>query len=239
MEWLAGWLKTVIMVIMLATFVDLLLPSNTMQRYVKTVLSLFILLTLLTPVLQLFQKDWNMDQLLSQAEKEQSEKTMFAGGSGNQKEMKSLDAIKMEANKIQDADQKKMQQLVQTQLAGLMKEDLQKQTEWPIKAVQVDVQLDNNGKPSVSSVRVTLDDIEAKQPSPETSKSIAVMAPVKPVDPIKIGAASTSQDRTASAQSEPQASPKAKPTEQEMDRLKTVLARNWLVEPAKIVIGVQ
>lgn len=238
MEWLAGWLKTVIMVIMLATFVDLLLPSNTMQRYVKTVLSLFILLTLLTPVLQLFQKDWNLDQLLSQAEKEQSEQTMFAGGSGNQSQMKSLDAIKMEANKIQDADQKKMQQLVQTQLAGLMKEDLQKQSEWPIKAVQVDVQLDNNGKPSVSSVRVTLDDIEAKQPSPETSKSIAVMAPVKPVDPIKIGDASTSQDRMASAQSETK-SPKAKPTEQEVDRLKTVLARNWLVEPAKIVIGVQ
>lgn len=41
MDWLAGWLKTVIMVIMLATFVDLLLPSNTMQRYVKTVLSLY------------------------------------------------------------------------------------------------------------------------------------------------------------------------------------------------------
>src|SRR4051812_6623910 len=110
MEWLAGWLRTVIMVIMLATFVDLLLPSNTMQRYVKTVLSLFILLTLLTPVLQLFEKNWNMDQLLSQAEKEQNEKTMFAGGLGNRAQMKSLDAIKMEANKIQDADEKKMKQ---------------------------------------------------------------------------------------------------------------------------------
>ena len=97
MDWLAGWLKTVIMVIMLATFVDLLLPSNTMQRYVKTVLSLFILLTLLTPVLQLFQKDWNMDQLLSQAEKEQNEKTMLAGGFGNQSQMKSLEAITKDA----------------------------------------------------------------------------------------------------------------------------------------------
>ena len=142
MDWLVGWLKTVIMVIMLATFVDLLLPSNTMQRYVKTVLSLFILLTLLTPVLQLFQKDWDIDQLLSQAESAQNKKTMMAIGSGNSPSIKSLAEITNDARKMQEADQKKTVELVQRQLAGLMKEDLQKQTKWPVQAVQVQVHLD-------------------------------------------------------------------------------------------------
>lgn len=237
MDWLAGWLKTVIMVIMLATFVDLLLPSNTMQRYVKTVLSLFILLTLLTPVLQLFQKDWNMDQLLSQAEKEQNEKTMLAGGFGNQSQMKSLEAITKDANKIQEAEQKKTQQLVQTQLAGLIKEDLQKQTEWPIEEVQVQVQVDNNGKPSISSVRVTLDDIETKKQPATTSKSIAAIEPVKPVDPIKIGSTTTAQDRITSSKGDTQSTQEAMPSEQEKDRLKQGISRNWLVDPAKIEIG--
>ena len=237
MDWLAGWLKTVIMVIMLATFVDLLLPSNTMQRYVKTVLSLFILLTLLTPVLQLFQKDWNMDQLLSQAEKEQNEKTMLAGGFGNQSQMKSLEAITKDANKIQDAEQKKTQQLVQTQLAGLIKEDLQKQTEWPIEEVQVQVQVDNNGKPSISSVRVTLDDIETKKEPAMTSKSIAAMEPVKPVDPIKIGSTAIAQDRITSSKGDKQSTQELMPSEQEKDRLKQGISRNWLVDPAKIEIG--
>ncbi|NQX58892.1 stage III sporulation protein AF [Paenibacillus qinlingensis] len=237
MDWLAGWLKTVIMVIMLATFVDLLLPSNTMQRYVKTVLSLFILLTLLTPVLQLFQKDWDLDQLLSRAEKEQSEKSMLAGGfGGNQTQMKSLAAITKDANKIQEAEQKKTQQVVQTQLAGLIKEDLQKQTEWPVQEVQVYVQVDNNGKPSITNVKVTLDDIEAKKQATTKNNSIAAMEPVKPVDPIKIGATAIAQDRQTHAQGDLQSTLKALPSEQEKDRLKQDISRNWLVDPAKIEI---
>lgn len=40
MGWLSDWLKSIIMVILLATFVDILLPNQTMQRYVKTVISL-------------------------------------------------------------------------------------------------------------------------------------------------------------------------------------------------------
>lgn len=232
MDWLGGWLKTVIMVIMLATFVDLLLPSNTMQRYVKTVMSLFILLTLLTPVLQLFQKDWDVDQLLTQAEKQQNDKTMLASGSGGSSWMKSLDVITKDAQKLQAAGQEQSQQMIQTQLAGLMKEDIQKQTDLTVQDVQVVAQIDNNGKPAITKVRVTLDDIEVKSKSSPAagSKSIAVMEPVKPIDPIRIKA--NEKETTASAQA-------AVPYEQEVERLKQGITRNWLVEPARIDIQVE
>ncbi|NOU99348.1 stage III sporulation protein AF [Paenibacillus planticolens] len=233
MDWLAGWLKTVIMVIMLATFVDLLLPSNTMQRYVKTVMSLFILLTLLTPVLQLFQENWDVDKLLSQAEKQQNDKTMLASGSVESPWMKSLDVITKDAQKLQAAGQKQSQQMVQTQLAGMMKEDMQKQTDLTVQDVQVAAQIDNNGKPAIVKVRVTLDVIEAKSKSKpaDGSKSIAVMEPVKPIDPIRIKA--TENEATT-------ASPLAsEPFEQEVERLKQSITRNWLVEPAHIDIRVE
>lgn len=239
MDWLAGWLKTVIMVIMLATFVDLLLPSNTMQRYVKTVMSLFILLTLLSPVLQLFQKDWDMDQLISQAEKQQNEKTMLV--SGGKPLMKSFELIKQDADKLQAAGQKQSQQMIQTQLSDLMKEDLQKQTEFFIQDVQVLAQIDNNGTPVITKVRVTLDDIEAKkqeQPS-GASKSIAVMEPVKPIDPIRIDP-STKLQGSSSNNKEAAALPKlSTQNEQEVVRLKQVIVRNWLVESAQIDIQVK
>ncbi|SDO09361.1 stage III sporulation protein AF [Paenibacillus sp. yr247] len=238
MTWLAGWLKTVIMVIMLATFVDLLLPSNTMQRYVKTVMSLFILLTLLSPVMQLFQKDWNIDQLIGQAEKQQSEKTMLASGREGNQLMKSLEVITKDAQKLQAEGQKQSQQMIQTQLAGLMKEDLLKQTELVIKDVQVQAQIDNNGQPIITKVRVTLDDIEAKnqaQPS-GVSKSIAAMEPVKPIDPIRIEPATKLQGSNA-IDKEVAALPKLSARmEQEVERLKQGIKRDWLVEPAKINI---
>lgn len=240
MDWLAGWLKTVIMVIMLATFVDLLLPSNTMQRYVKTVMSLFILLTLLSPVLQLFQKDWDMDQLISQAEKHQNEKRMLAS-SGGQPLMKSLEIIKLDADKLQAAGQKQSQQMIQTQLSGLLKEDLQKQTELVVQDVQVLAQIDNNGKPVITKVRVTLDDIEAKkQAGPSgASKSIAAMEPVRPIDPIRIEP-STKLQGSSPSNKEAAALPKlSTQNEQEVERLKQVIVRNWLVESGQIDIQVE
>lgn len=49
MGWLSNWLQELIMIVLLATFVEMLLPNRSMERYVKLVLSLLILLTLLSP----------------------------------------------------------------------------------------------------------------------------------------------------------------------------------------------
>ena len=68
MEALAAWLKQIIVVVLLATFIDLLLPNRTMQRYVKLVVSLFILMTILTPVMQLFGTSANLRMLAAAVE---------------------------------------------------------------------------------------------------------------------------------------------------------------------------
>ncbi|MNY67149.1 hypothetical protein D3C86_2046840 [compost metagenome] len=63
------------------------------------------------------------------------------------------------------------------------------------------------------------------------------MEPVKPVEPIKIGSAATTQDRMASTQDRAESTNRAIPSTQEIDQLKQGISRNWLVEPAKIEIG--
>ncbi|MET1168280.1 stage III sporulation protein AF, partial [Bacillus velezensis] len=57
MGWLSNWLQELIMIVLLATFVDMLLPNRSMERYVKLVLSLLILLTLLSPITKLLKSD--------------------------------------------------------------------------------------------------------------------------------------------------------------------------------------
>ena len=63
MGWIGDTLKTIILVILLAVFVDLIIPGKAMQRYVKVVISLFILMTILQPVLQLLHTDFNLEKL--------------------------------------------------------------------------------------------------------------------------------------------------------------------------------
>lgn len=54
MEVLTDLVRNVVVIILLTTFLDMLLPSNSMQPFVKVVMGLFILISVLTPVLTIF-----------------------------------------------------------------------------------------------------------------------------------------------------------------------------------------
>ena len=51
MEVLSNVIRNVTIILLMTAFLDILLPSGNMQRFVKVVMSLFILITLLSPVL--------------------------------------------------------------------------------------------------------------------------------------------------------------------------------------------
>ena len=57
MEVLADLVRNVIVIILLTTFLDMLLPSSSMQRFVKVIMGLFVLVAVLTPVLNIFTRD--------------------------------------------------------------------------------------------------------------------------------------------------------------------------------------
>jgi stage III sporulation protein AF len=233
MDWLGGWLKSVVTVLLLATFVDLLLPSSTMQRYVKTVLSLFILLTLLTPAIDLFEKKWNVDQLLASAEQKQLAAERGAAGKGN---FPSLQAISQQAESLKSTGEKQVQQILQTQLAQQVKEDLQKQTKLRIDDVAVAVKNDNNGKPYIDHVRVTLHEIEKQAITPKNPgvDGIAVMKPVQPVEPVNVD---ISQKQTEVIKKNPVSlSPEL---EREKLKIANLVIKNWQVDPDRIDIKLQ
>lgn len=238
MDWLGGWLKTVIMVILLATFIDLLLPSHTMQRYVKTVMSLIILLTLLSPVLELFQKNWNVNSMLDAAEQKQSSMDPLAV-SGQNPAMKSLEAITQEADKLKAVGEQQSQELLEAQIANVMKEDLQKQTELQVDNVQVAAKIDNNGKPSITDVRVTLHAIEkpSEDSKTQTDRNIAVIAQIQPVKPIQIDIQSGTNGLTDQAKSNPSKLPPV--LEQEKQKLILGISRDWQVQQAHIDVRIQ
>ncbi|MDI3256606.1 MAG: stage III sporulation protein AF [Kyrpidia sp.] len=54
MDALVAWLRQVVLVLLAAAFLDWMLPTNTMQRYVKVVMGLVVVGTLLTPLMQIF-----------------------------------------------------------------------------------------------------------------------------------------------------------------------------------------
>ncbi|MEK5445180.1 MULTISPECIES: stage III sporulation protein AF [Bacillaceae] len=59
MELITNWIQQLILIILFAYVVEMLLPSSQWNKYVKTVLSVIILLVLLQPVLTIFKVDIN------------------------------------------------------------------------------------------------------------------------------------------------------------------------------------
>lgn len=48
---IAAWVKDIILVVLFAAFMELLLPSSSMQRFIRVIMGLFIMLTILNPAL--------------------------------------------------------------------------------------------------------------------------------------------------------------------------------------------
>lgn len=60
---LTAWVKGIIFVILFASFLELLLPSNSMQRFVRVIMGLFIMLAILQPVIGIMENHWTESQL--------------------------------------------------------------------------------------------------------------------------------------------------------------------------------
>ncbi|MFC0214201.1 stage III sporulation protein AF [Paenibacillus chartarius] len=182
------WLRTVISVILLATFVDLLLPNSSMQRYVRTVMSLFILLTLLAPLVQLFQRNWGPERLFSLVETEQ----VRMAAAEQLGRMPSLEAVEQKAQQLKAANAQQERRLVEAQLGSQIRDRLQTETSLTVASVRVTTGKDASDKPYIQEVEVTLAPPSQSSPAPEetdearqaSGKPLSIE--IKPVDPIRV-----------------------------------------------------
>ncbi|APO46643.1 stage III sporulation protein AF [Paenibacillus xylanexedens] len=126
MGWLSNWLQDLIMIVLLATFVDMLLPNRSMERYVKLVLSLLILLTLLSPITKLLKSD-------PVGELKRAMSAMDAPSNGNA----TLEQILAQGKRLQSNEQEQSLQWTAKELANVMKGQIEETTGARVRSVEV------------------------------------------------------------------------------------------------------
>lgn len=57
------WVKNIILVVLFASFLELLLPSSSMQRFIRVILGLTIMLAILNPAMEIIQDKWIPEQV--------------------------------------------------------------------------------------------------------------------------------------------------------------------------------
>ncbi|CAM4334958.1 stage III sporulation protein AF [Paenibacillus xylanexedens] len=126
MGWLSNWLRELIMIVLLATFVDMLLPNRSMERYVKLVLSLLILLTLLSPITKLLKSD-------PVGELKRAMSAMDAPSDENA----TLEQILAQGKRLQSNEQEQSLQWTAKELANVMKGQIEETTGARVRSVEV------------------------------------------------------------------------------------------------------
>lgn len=193
-DWLSGWLREIVLIVLFAAFVDLLLPNNAFQRYVRTVLGLFILLTLMSPILTLFQQKWDSQKLLASVE--QLGSRSIDGKSFDS--MRPLQAIMQDADRWRQNDRAEAQRLMELQLAAELQQSIGDSEQVRIKQVKLQMSYANNGTPGMNHMQVVLDHIEAAPASAKPQGEGAGRKPIGAVEPVhidvRIGAATVKPD---------------------------------------------
>ena len=135
MSFLTSWISNIIIFILLATVIDMLLPSSSLQKYTKMVIGLLLIAIIITPILSLFQT--NFDQLLASATvqfKADEENTL-----GNLTESK-----KKEIQAVQSA-------YILEQLANQLEEDVEEELmkKYQMKLDVTDIAVKNEENPKL------------------------------------------------------------------------------------------
>lgn len=234
MEFLSSWLKSIILVILMATFIDLLLPNHTMQRYVKTVVSLFILLTLLHPLFTLFEKNTQVDEMLAVTLFKQQNLNggQTAAVSG---QAESLPVIRQQAEELKQRQEQQAHRLVQQQAAELMKRSIEQQVGVKVGQVHVETKNDASGNKVISTVNVQLNAEVKLEEKGRKPSSMVSSEPIRPVQPVQIQV--NSEARPAAKPAEPQNTANPAP---ELDQKRTqvvlLLRQEWQLQDQQVSV---
>lgn len=112
---MGDWLKQIILLVLIATFLDMLLPSNAMEKYVKLVMGLLILMAILSPIFKLLSENLNLTELA------------FLDGSKAvvaMPEMKSLADINEQTSQLKKKQDQVIQQKTEESMETWMKKNI-------------------------------------------------------------------------------------------------------------------
>ncbi|PWI58791.1 stage III sporulation protein AF [Sulfoacidibacillus thermotolerans] len=150
---LSDWLRHLVMILLLAVFVDLILPSTSLQKYVRTVLGFVVMLTMLTPITALMTAHFHLSALEERisgplAAVNSSEQMAF-GGSGSSGNT-----------------------AFATDLAATLREQLSTGLDVTVSTIQVQTETRSDGTPIVTAVYTTLGPLIPSSKSEVVAKEV-------------------------------------------------------------------
>lgn len=151
MGYITEWLTTIILLILFATVLELMIPNSAMQRYVKMVVGLMLLVVMLQPLLSIFQED--VDSWLFALTTEET----------NRAEQNVTNSINLQKREIELGQRAYISEQVAVQLESQVAEMLEEEHHVNIAQVEVELAEDAEGpftEQQIKAVHVEVQELE-------------------------------------------------------------------------------
>ena len=149
MDIITGWITNIIVLILLATVLELLLPNSNMQRYVKMVIGLMLMAVILSPILTIFTKDF--DAML---------RTVTLTDSIQNANMENQ--IESKKSEIQASNAAYIEEQMAVQMKSQVEKELRDQ--FNLEITSVSLQLKNlDGEKDIDQIAVTVNEAGAEK----------------------------------------------------------------------------
>lgn len=252
MTWLGGWLRELILVVLMAAFVEMLLPGKSMERYARLVLSLLVLLTMLSPIVSLLKGDAAKELSVALGQQEQQGGLLSGAGRGAGE----LEQILADGRMLAAGAKEQGLQLAAEEVAGQMQEQVAGST--GLQGIKVTVKLGlskasglgGEEVPVITAVTVSLPagagqaggTESGRTDSPSGSEPIRI----EPVVPVQVqigggtadGATEVTAGSTGNASGDGADGQEASGTaDVAADEIKELLETNWNLEPGIIRVS--
>ncbi|MBP3952311.1 stage III sporulation protein AF [Bacillus suaedae] len=212
MGFLTDWLTNIILLILLATILELMLPNSNMQRYVRMVVGLLLLVVMLQPLLSIFTED--VDEWLFSLSHE-SEYT----------EKKVQDAINLQKRDIEMGQRAYISEQMAVQLEKQVEETLRETHDLELSQVVLEFEADqgletmDEAIAAIKAIHVNVYTVAEDEGEEQSASG------VKPVEVVRI-------DTTESGITEEPVD-----TNKEFERVQQFLSDHWNVPAEKILLA--
>lgn len=229
LAWLGEWLQGIVAVILLAVVMELILPNNKMLRYSRLVIGLILLLTMLNPIFNLFQKDFHQKIAASFSIWDDQFRK-------NSIDVPTLEEINRKAADLKKEREQASEQLTQRGLEEAMKQQLLQQGQENVENVHVTLGWEGTPNavermPFIQGVTVTVQSKKQVESLETESDTIIqdVQINIQGIEPID--------------QSDPEVQDRAGDVDhfvaidaEQISNIITILTSSWSVNPNQIIV---
>ncbi len=208
---LSNWLKEIVLLILIATFMDLLLPNRSMERYVKLVMGLVIILAILTPIISLLNKNVDLSKL------------SLTDGNLVPGEMTSLESIHASGEELKKTQDRLVIEETERRIAEQIATEINEEFEVSVLEKYVVMEAATDKRMGIEQVNLTI----SSKNGMEDSQPIQ---PVTLVEPIVIDSTSDSPPSLSKGESQQQS--------ELAQKISGYLQKQWELQPNQIVIQI-